>query len=388
MELISTIPLSEEKGTGDVLIIKGLTNAEAVSGLLSVFATPGSSDNTDFLRSSGEKDAPLSTGVWDAAEHSLTLFIRCRLEAGHRLRFCFKITNPFSSQAAVVPTIQLQSGEALTMQYDDLALPANIKSDRHPMFIRAANFTLLEAEQTSPFPCDANAITIAFSLNINVYSACQAKLTCTGFSSSLTDATTSLPATLTHVNMASTPFALTPSASHAELSAEGKVVFDLAVASSAFGAERILASNTYRLNFTLQNSDTKQSAQSAAEIMCGTSTLDIPLKAVSCGTSIPEKVINFGDLVCRQDHEKSLTGKTTTICTKEDSCPLEVYAPAFLIANIGQDNNYPGGSNQLCATLVLRYIYLHVYIYMCISVFFYIYIYLYLYAYIIIYLYI
>ena len=342
-ELVATIPLSEEKN--DILVIAGLTNAQAEGGLLSVFAASGSSDSLDFLQSSGGKDATPSAGVWDAAQASLQVHIRCRLEAGHRLRFCFNVLNPRAAQAAAAPTIKLLGGNSLDLLAADvvLALPAYQMSDSHPMFVRAPMFKVLQAQQTSPFPCDAaNTITIDFSVNIDMYPTCNILLTCTGFTSSLTDDNAMLPATLSDGNSTSAS-----SDSHASWQkSSGTIVFNLTQASSAFVSGRLHDTTLYHVSFDLKNFNAQQTA-SAISCSTGTADVSIPQTPLSvCGQEVPDKVEGLADKVCSQ--------LNSALCTKQDGCPLEVNEPTFLIHSIGKSTPEPGAGNKLCVTLAVN----------------------------------
>ena len=338
VELVSTIPLSEEKG--DVIVISGLADAEAVSGDIALFSNI--SPDLDFLRSSSDKSAIPSTGRWDNAEKALEAHVRCRLEAGHRLRFCFTVQNPRSQRLAAKTSIQLKGGNSMDMQTinEKLSLPGSTILDSHPMFIRAPQFIRLNTEQTSPFPCDQNLVSIAFKVNVDLYSACNVRLTCSGFSSSLAD-DQDLGVTLTHV--ASNGTALTTAnASAAWTSQQGRFVVGLAEPANSFGSGRIMDSESYLLNFTLKNWNALQGA--AARIACNTGAADIqiPSTSATCNEKIPDKVQDRADKVCQGN---------SLPCGEEDSCPLSVHRPAFLTRNIGQSTAYPGASNMLCVTI-------------------------------------
>ena len=49
------------------------------------------------------------------------------------------------------------------------------------MAIEQFRFTEMQVQQSSPFPCDNNTISVAFKTNVPVYKSCHPKLTLSGF---------------------------------------------------------------------------------------------------------------------------------------------------------------------------------------------------------------
>jgi len=179
-------------------------------------------------------------------------------------------------------------------------------------------------------------------VNIDMYPSCNILLTCTGFTSSLTDDNAMLPATLSDGNSTSAS-----SDSHASWqTSSGTIVFNLTQASSAFVAGRLHDTTLYHLSFDLKNFDAQQTA-SAISCSTGTANVSIPQTPLSvCGQKVPDKVEGLADKVCSQ--------LNSALCTTQDGCPLEVYEPTFLTHSIGQSTPEPGAGNKLCVTLAVN----------------------------------
>jgi glycerophosphoryl diester phosphodiesterase len=324
VEIQSTVPLSEENR--DVLLIEGLAEAEAQTGVMELFNPPGSDDDIDFLRAS-DGDALESTGMWDTEKKSLRVHVRCSLQAGYLMRFCFEVTNPKNKREfAAKPTIKLTSGSVAMP-----LLPIDTQLDFHPMYIRTPKFKLLETEQTSPFPCDQNTVRISFSVNVDLN--CNVKLTCSGFTNSLTTATDKLSVSLSMHNQ----FISNPDTQWK--ASTGQLVFNLDK------SNMIRDSDTYVLEMELKNSNIQQAG---SQISC-MSTTDIVINnsiATICGKQIPAKLKTLADKVCPAQGART--------CSEADACPLTTHAPTFLIKTIGQATAEPGASNRLCVTMAVN----------------------------------
>ena len=328
----ATVPMSEEQG--DILVISGLDDAIATTGALDLIAQPGSSAKIDEdLRSSGSDDAVKGTGHWDNEEKTLTMWVRCKLQAGQALTFCFKVRNPVESRDAATPQISIQGNTPVAM-----TKKADATKRTHPMYVEAPRFTRLTVDQTSPFPCDQNSITVAFTLNVGLYSKCKPTLTCSGFVNSMTSGsglnmTLSNNGTAQHANATLAQWVQTT----------GAFTLDLSEAASG----NMQSSTDYSLDFSLKNPNQGQDAE---DIACRIRIEDYeyPEETASpCGSQIPARLdgTDLAEKVCRG---------TLGPCTASDGCPLTVHTPSFVAASIGQSTDQPGASNKLCVTMAVN----------------------------------
>jgi hypothetical protein len=177
--LQASVPLTLQKKS--YFILQSFVGAIAPAGEIKLFDSTGSGD-VSTLQSAFE-NGNKSKGLWTVTEcsdpgmapgqvcPSLKISVSCRIEAGTQISFCFNVTNPATPQDSPQTMTVLNSD---SMSYQDLdygrsllALPYASVRDREPMYIRTPAFTLLQIEQSSPFPSDQNTILISLKTNVS-----------------------------------------------------------------------------------------------------------------------------------------------------------------------------------------------------------------------------
>ena len=185
--LTPSVPLTVQRES--YFVLESLDGAKVPPGeiALSSTANAATAGQVTTLQSAFQ-NGNVSKGIWNLAAcdgsegsgklcSSIKLSVACRIEAGTEISFCFQVTNPAVEQDGPESMTIYSSlgGVFQQLQYSTelLSVPYATAIDQRPMHIRTPAFRALEIEQSSPFPCDDNTITVSFKTNVRPVCVCR-----------------------------------------------------------------------------------------------------------------------------------------------------------------------------------------------------------------------
>jgi len=339
VSLQSSVPLTVQKKSHFVL--QSFDGAIVPVGEINLYnASTEPMGSVSTLQSAFE-NGNISKGVWNESAcsgpsqgpgkmcASLRLSVACRIEAGEMISFCFQVTNPVEEQAGPEKiTVFLSDGNSyqdLIFSYGLSNLPYPSVDDARPMYIRTPVFKTLRIEQSSPFPCDFNAIQISFETNVKLYTSCNAAISVRGLVGS--------------TSASSEHFLLDP-LSNANFGKTGIWNIDGSLVIKVLNDTE--AGQMYKAVVVLKNKNSRQGAQtvdvSSTGVLIAWKTAEHDLETVP--TKVLENLCRWTDPENRMD------------CGKGDAAPLKIYEPEFIVASVQQSSSFPGATNELTFQVV------------------------------------
>jgi hypothetical protein len=320
--LVPSTPLSVQKKS--YFILESFEGAIVPNGEIALYksSTTVDGDSTVPILQSSFENGNRSKGFWNMK--SLSISVSCRIEAGTQISFCFQVTNPSTAQGGPDRmTIYSSDGDLfqdLVFSSKFLDLPYPMMKDSRPMYIRSAEFKMLNIEQSSPFPCDQNTIQVSFKTNVPLMTSCNAAISAKGLvgSTSLSSEAFELVA-----------FSNNTFGSRAQWRNDGLLVIKI--------YNNTEAGLMYKAGVVLKNQNKGQVAQTVSVASSGV-YIDWTT-AEDDASKVPEKVMS---LLCRWK-----TPEDALNCGKEDARPLKIYDPEFLVASVKQSTPWPGATNEV-----------------------------------------
>ena len=355
VELMTSIPLSHH----DLAAVQIKFDSTLTIGLRSGDIKL---DGTSKDRFFGNSAADTAKAQWNADTNQLTLKIAPGqdLDACQTYTVSFVVINPFKLNSAAGPILQeaevvtigavgslgelIGDSEMMVDETSAMSLPGTTLNDRAPMRVHLPIFFVKNIGQSSPYPGGKNNLTVTISTNFNLQKGA-----------------------VIYVHEVSEAVA---AEGNIRLTGENAVQFESLSGANEHGTwndcDKVLIlkvasdlgcnGDNYTISFEVMN---PLQPQVAASILINATKIKNARVFMDSGPDQPSEFSitqdnsqEIGDLSDGQPMVGDMVSVPTGIygAMSGDAAPMAVWPAAFLVKDIGQSNQYPGGLNTLSIT--------------------------------------